>query len=103
MCAGISGSLLNLVHLLHAGAGGGGREGGGEGPGVAPGRHLVVGREIVEVVQSGVPGQVPGLLLPPGGLSGGGEDQGAQQEDGEGGEDHGGEDCWDFWYYWGYH
>ena len=57
----IPGSLLNRLHLLVAGGGG---EGGGECPGVVPCRHLVVRREIVEIVKPGVPTQVVRLLWP---------------------------------------
>ena len=64
-------------------------EGGGEGPGVVPVRHLVVRREVVEVVQPGVPLQVAGLLLS-GVLSGGRQGNvGGEEEDGEEGENHG--------------
>ena len=54
MFAEISGSFLHRLPLLLFGGCGAG-EGGGESQGVVPGRHLVVGREIVEVIEAGVP------------------------------------------------
>ena len=62
MFAEISESFLHRLPLLLS-SGGGAGEGGGESPGVVPGRHLVVGREIVEVIEAGVPTQVVRLRL----------------------------------------
>ena len=62
MFAEISGSFLHRLPLLLS-SGGGAGDGGGEGPGVVPVRHLVVGREIVEVIEAGGPTKVVRLQL----------------------------------------
>ena len=86
MFAEISGSFLHRRPLLLSGGGGAG-EGGGEGPGVVPVRHLVVRREIVEVVEAGVPTQVV-RLRQAGVLARGAQDRTSEQEDGEDGGNH---------------
>ena len=92
MFAEISGSFLHRLPLLLFGGCGAG-EGGGESPGVVPGRHLVVGREIVEVIEAGVPTKVVRLQLA-GVLGGGAQHSSDEQEDGEDGDDGGNHRDW---------